>query len=112
MGLAIGTHETGDCTRKTAVASHRIIQRQSGRPKCREGPPMRSLHVAVLDEELPFPLTSGKRIRTYNLLARLATRHRITLLCHRNPDPDEADAAERAFRDLGIETAVVDRAVP
>ena len=30
---------------------------------------MRSLHVAVLDEELPFPLTSGKRIRTFNLLA-------------------------------------------
>jgi glycosyltransferase involved in cell wall biosynthesis len=70
------------------------------------------MHVAVLDEELPFPLTSGKRIRTFNLLARLAYRHRITLLCHRNPDPDEADAAERAFRDLGIETVVVDRAVP
>ena len=25
---------------------------------------MRSLHVAVLDEELSYPLTSGKRIRT------------------------------------------------
>ena len=73
---------------------------------------MRSLHVAVLDEELPFPLTSGKRIRTYNLLARLARRHRITMLCHRNPDRDEAAQAESAFRELGIETVVVDRAVP
>src|SRR4051812_38930684 len=73
---------------------------------------MRSLHVAVLDEELPFPLTSGKRIRTYNLLARLAGRHRVTVLCHKNPDRDEALAAEDAFRKLGVETVVVDRAVP
>jgi glycosyltransferase involved in cell wall biosynthesis len=73
---------------------------------------VRSLHVAILDEELPYPLTSGKRIRTFNLLSRLANRHRITILCHRNPDPDEAEAAETAFRDLGIETVVVDRAVP
>ena len=70
------------------------------------------LHVAVLDEELPFPLTSGKRIRTFNLLKRLTERHRVTMLCHRNPDRAEALDAEDAFRDLGIETVVVDRAVP
>jgi glycosyltransferase involved in cell wall biosynthesis len=73
---------------------------------------MRSLRVAVLDEELPFPLTSGKRIRTFNLLARLADRHRVTILCHRNPDPDEAAAAEAAFGKLGIDTVVVERTVP
>lgn len=73
---------------------------------------MSSLRVAVLDEELPFPLTSGKRIRTYNLLARLASRHRVTMLCHKNPDREESLAAEEAFRQLGIETVVVARAVP
>src|SRR5947199_9904436 len=73
---------------------------------------MRRLNVAVLDEELPYPLTSGKRIRTYNLLARLAARHRVTILCHKNPDRHEALAAEDAFRALGIEAVVVDRAVP
>jgi glycosyltransferase involved in cell wall biosynthesis len=73
---------------------------------------MRSLRVAVLDEELPYPLTSGKRIRTYNLLARLAPKHRVTVLCHRNPDHSEQTAAEGAFRKLGVETVVVDRAVP
>jgi len=73
---------------------------------------MLALEVAVLDEELPFPLTSGKRIRTYNLLARLAGRHRVTVLCHRNPDRDEQFAAEDAFAALGIRTVVVDRAVP
>lgn len=73
---------------------------------------MRSLHVAVLDEELPFPLTSGKRIRTFNLLARLAGRHRITMICHRNPDAGEALAAGEKFRELGIDTVIAERAVP
>ena len=73
---------------------------------------MRALNIAVLDEELPFPLTSGKRIRTFNLLRRLATRHKVTVLCHRNPDRTEALDAEDAFRAAGIDTIVVDRAVP
>src|SRR5262245_48635901 len=73
---------------------------------------MRSLRVAVLDEELPFPLTSGKRIRTFNLLARLAARHRVTILCHRNPDAVEAAAADETFRRLGIETIIVERTIP
>jgi glycosyltransferase involved in cell wall biosynthesis len=66
----------------------------------------------VVDEELPYPLTSGKRLRTFNLLARLADRHRLTLICHRNANPGEVPAAEAAFRKLGIETIVVPRAVP
>jgi glycosyltransferase involved in cell wall biosynthesis len=73
---------------------------------------MRPLRVAVLDEELPFPLTSGKRIRSFNLLSRLADRHRVTVICHRNPDPDEAAEAAAAFRAAGIQTVMVDRAVP
>jgi glycosyltransferase involved in cell wall biosynthesis len=73
---------------------------------------MRPLRVAVLDEELPFPATSGKRIRTYNLLARLAERHRVTVLCHRNPDAAEDVAGRDAFRNLGIDTIVVERTVP
>ena len=73
---------------------------------------MRPLHIAVLDEELPFPLTSGKRIRTYSLLSRLAKRHRITILCHRNPNPEESASAEARFRKLGIKTVVVDHTIP
>src|SRR5439155_27154506 len=71
-----------------------------------------SLRIAVIDEELPFPMTTGKRIRTFNLLRRLADRHRVTVLCHRNPDRLEAETAEAEFRKLGIETVIVDRAVP
>lgn len=73
---------------------------------------MRPLRIAILDEELPFPATSGKRIRSFNLIRRLADRHRVTVLCHRNPDAGEAAAADAAFRSLGIETVIVDRVVP
>ena len=70
------------------------------------------MHIAILDEELPYPLTSGKRIRTLNLLRRLAGWHRLTYICHRNAEADEARAASRHFHELGIETIIVDRAVP
>src|ERR1700677_2211886 len=71
-----------------------------------------SLHVAIVDEELPYPPTSGKRIRTLNLTLRLARRHRLTYLCHRNADAEEARRAVAFFAEHGIETVVVDRTVP
>jgi glycosyltransferase involved in cell wall biosynthesis len=70
------------------------------------------LHIAVLDEELPYPLTSGKRIRTFNLLRRLADRHRITYVCHRNADPAEAEATAEPICEAGMTPLVVDRSVP
>src|SRR5438132_12451306 len=75
----------------------------------RRSPP---LHVAMVDEELPYPPISGKRIRSLNLTLRLARRHRLTYLCHRNADPDEAQAAREHFARHGIETVVVERCVP
>jgi glycosyltransferase involved in cell wall biosynthesis len=73
---------------------------------------MRRLHIAVLDEELPYPLTSGKRIRTLNLLGRLARRHRVTYLCHRNAGAAEARRAADHLTEVGIAARVVERAVP
>jgi glycosyltransferase involved in cell wall biosynthesis len=70
------------------------------------------MRVAVVDEELPYPPNSGKRIRTFQLVRRLALRHRLTYVCHRNADPEEARRAEAAFDSLGIETVVVDRRPP
>jgi glycosyltransferase involved in cell wall biosynthesis len=70
------------------------------------------VRVAIVDEELPYPLNSGKRIRTFQLVSRLALRHRIIYVCHRNVDPQEAALAESVFRDLGIEVLSVNRVVP
>jgi glycosyltransferase involved in cell wall biosynthesis len=81
--------------------------RPATRPACRA-----PLRVAVVDEELPYPLNSGKRLRTFNLLTRLARRHHLTYLCHRNTSADEARRAEAVFHDHGIATIVVNRCVP
>jgi glycosyltransferase involved in cell wall biosynthesis len=66
----------------------------------------------MIDEELPYPANSGKRIRTLNLTLRLARRHCITYVCHRNADPAEAERAAAFFRENGIEPVVVSRTVP
>jgi glycosyltransferase involved in cell wall biosynthesis len=81
-------------------------------PEAPARPPARRLHVAIVDEELPYPPTSGKRIRTLNLLLRLARRHWVTYLCHRNADAGEARRAAEFLEGHGVETVVVGRAVP
>jgi glycosyltransferase involved in cell wall biosynthesis len=73
---------------------------------------MRRPHIAVLDEELPYPLTSGKRIRTLNLLRHLAGRYRITYLARRNADAEEVAPAVELFRSLGITPVVAAPPVP
>ncbi len=40
------------------------------------------LRVLVVDEALPYPADSGKRLRTWHLLRRLARRHAVELLCY------------------------------
>ena len=73
-----------------AAAAVSCMQRES------DGNTAKSLHVLVLDEEVPYPPNSGKRIRTWNLLSRLAKRHEISLLCYGEPDLSSVTALERA----------------
>jgi glycosyltransferase involved in cell wall biosynthesis len=68
--------------------------------------------VVLVDEELPYPANSGKRIRTLNLTLRLARRHQLTYACHRNADADEARRAAAFFADHSITSVVVERTVP
>ncbi len=71
-----------------------------------------ALRVVMVDEELPYPPNSGKRIRALNLTLRLAQRHRLTYVCHRNSDAEELRQAVAFFAEHGIETRVVERAIP
>jgi len=75
-------------------------------------PAGRRLRVVIVDEELPYPPISGKRIRTLNLVLRLARRHDIRYLCHRNADPAELRQAVEFFRDHGITPVLSDSVVP
>jgi polysaccharide biosynthesis protein PslH len=61
------------------------------------------LKVLVLDEEIPFPLNSGKRIRTWNLLRNLCRRHSITFLCYGTPE----NRGLREMEALGIRVVLV-----
>ncbi|MCD4727372.1 MAG: glycosyltransferase family 4 protein [Pirellulales bacterium] len=70
------------------------------------------MHVVIVDEELPYPLNSGKRIRTLNLILPLARRHQITYLCYPSADAEETQRAVEFFRQEGIETVLVERMLP
>jgi glycosyltransferase involved in cell wall biosynthesis len=63
----------------------------------------RRMKVLVLDEEIPFPLNSGKRIRTWNLLRHLCRRHSITFLCYGTPE----NPGLREMEALGIRVILV-----
>jgi glycosyltransferase involved in cell wall biosynthesis len=52
--------------------------------------------VLVLDEWVPYPPDTGKRVRTWNLLRRLARWHRISLLCYGEPEGEVASAVRSA----------------
>jgi glycosyltransferase involved in cell wall biosynthesis len=43
------------------------------------------MNALVIDEEIPWPLNTGKKIRTYNLVQRLQKKHTITYLCYGDP---------------------------
>lgn len=45
------------------------------------------MRVLVVDEEVPFPLNTGKRLRTWNLLRRLKDSHEITFLSWGRGEP-------------------------
>lgn len=65
--------------------------------------PLCRLKVLVTDEEIPYPLNSGKRIRTWNLLRHLAHRHEITFLCYGVAD----NPAKTEMENLGIRVLLV-----
>ena len=56
--------------------------------------------VLVIDEWFPWPLESGKRIRTYNLMKRLVRWHDILFLAFADSSIDAGKVA--AISELGI----------
>ena len=60
------------------------------------------LRVLVLDEWLHYPPNSGRGVRTWSLLQRLARRHRLSLLCYGDPEAEAAVAARAAGLSLHL----------
>lgn len=65
------------------------------------------MRVLVVDEALPVPVNSGKRIRTVELLRRLAKDHRILLVAPVEGPTRAADLAE--LEGYGLEVRPVPR---
>ena len=73
------------------------------------------MKVLVLDEWIPYPLISGKRLRSYHLLSRAARDNEITYLCFADPDGD-GTAGDKAAREhmesLGMRMVTLSRKDP
>jgi polysaccharide biosynthesis protein PslH len=70
------------------------------------------MNVVIVGAALPIPADSGSRIRTLNLVIRLAKRHKVTFLAIRDADRPETGAAVEFLRDHGVEPVEVDHVVP
>src|SRR5260370_26833136 len=105
-----GSRCAGAVTFRVDFLSYTLASRQLSGPTGREeGTPMR---VAVVDSDLPFPPTSGKRLRSLHLLLPLAKRHRITYVCPAPRDTPEAKTATDLLRDHGVEPVLYDDVPP
>ena len=56
---------------------------------------------------MPFPPHSGKRLRTYNIVTRLAQRHRIVYLCYGTSEEDR-ERAQLLARRFGLRFVLVE----
>ena len=65
------------------------------------------MNVVILDGDVSYPATSGKRLRTLNLMLALADRHRITYIARSEGNPDTEKEAEAFLRDHGVTPILV-----
>lgn len=67
------------------------------------------MRILAVDEEIPYPPNSGKRLRTYKLFEQLAAEHEIKWLC-RSLEGVEYDS--RGLLELGIDCEVIGPPIP
>jgi glycosyltransferase involved in cell wall biosynthesis len=70
------------------------------------------MNAVVVDGDVCYPATSGKRLRTLHLMLRLARRHRIAYVCRCPAGGAEAAQATAFLRGHGIETLLIDHPLP
>src|SRR5438105_10611455 len=70
------------------------------------------MNVVIVDGDVPYPATCGKRLRTLNLMLRLARRHRVTYISRDHGRPAEARTARDYLGGHGIEAVFVADPLP
>ena len=64
------------------------------------------MKILIVDEWIPYPLDSGKKLRTFHLLKRLADKYDITILCYGKLSFDKAKV--EYLKELGIKVILVE----
>src|SRR3954447_5710628 len=71
------------------------------------------MNVVIVDGDISYPPTSGKRLRTFHLMMRMAQRqHRLTYVCRGDAACEDARQAVRYLSEHGIEPIVIDDPIP
>ena len=66
------------------------------------------MRVVIIDGDIAYPPTSGKRLRTLNLMLPLAQRHRLTYIGRGDSQSPAAKQGVSFLEDHGIRTLIVD----
>ena len=70
------------------------------------------MHVVIVDGDVSYPPSSGKRLRTLHLMLRLARRHRLTYIARAHNGDGEIRQAAAFLSDQGIEPILLDDPLP
>ena len=70
------------------------------------------MKVAIIDGDVSYPATSGKRLRTLNLMLKVAQRHDVVYVGRCPADSVEAREAPAFLKQHNIETVLVHHPVP
>src|SRR5437660_1595450 len=70
------------------------------------------MNAVIVDGDAAYPPSNGKRLRTLNLMLRVARRHRVTYIARCHDGPDAAKRAAAYLRDHGVEPVLVDHPLP
>jgi glycosyltransferase involved in cell wall biosynthesis len=70
--------------------------------------PTQRMNVGIIDSDVSYPPTSGKRLRTLHLMLPLAGRHRIHYLARGQGDARQNRLASSFLADHGIDAHIID----
>ena len=70
------------------------------------------MNVVIVDGDVSYPPTSGKRLRTLNLMLPLARRHRLTYIARSQGNAAEDQQAVAFLSDHGITPRIIDDPIP
>src|SRR5262245_58682183 len=70
------------------------------------------MNAVIVDGDISYPPTSGKRLRTLHLMLRLARRHRVTYIARNAAGAPDTRPAGEYLRDHGIQTIFIEHPLP